>query len=95
MVEAGSNLRLENKLMTMDYDTAMRSWMADPEDSESDDDEDEKDGAVSPIGASGEAYYWLAYLRNTRRMANLNLAKCAFSKFSYFPNSHFAFLPGA
>ena len=25
-------------------------------------------------------------------MANLNLAKCAFSKFSYFPNSHFAFL---
>ena len=43
MVEAGSNLRLENKLMTMDYDTAMRSWMADPEDSESDDDEDEED----------------------------------------------------
>ena len=41
MVEAGSNLRLENKLMTMDYETAMRSWMADPEDSESDDDEDE------------------------------------------------------
>ena len=35
MVEAGSNLRLENKLMTMDYDTAMRSWMANPEDSES------------------------------------------------------------
>ena len=47
MVEAGSNLRLENKLMTMDYDTAMRSWMADPEDSESDDDEDEKDGATA------------------------------------------------
>ena len=47
MVEAGSNLRLENKLMTMDYDTAMRSWMADPEDSESDDEEDEKDGATA------------------------------------------------
>ena len=33
--------------MTMDYDTAMRSWMADPEDSESDDDEDDEDGATA------------------------------------------------
>ena len=50
MVEAGSNLRLENKLMTMDYETAMRSWMADPEDSESDDDEDEEDSATADQG---------------------------------------------
>ena len=53
MVEAGSNLRLENKLMTMDYDTAMRSWMANPEDSESDDDEDEvvEEGSATADGA--------------------------------------------
>ena len=51
MVKTGSNLRLKTKLMTMDYESAMRSWMVDPgEDSESDDvDEDDEDGATADV----------------------------------------------
>ena len=38
--EAGSNLRLKSKILNMDYETAMRSWLDDPDKS---DDEDEDD----------------------------------------------------
>ena len=46
LVKAGSNLRLQSKLLTIDYETQMRSWL-DPEDSDDEDDEDggEADGA--------------------------------------------------
>jgi hypothetical protein len=34
---AGSNIRLKNKLLAMDYEAAMRSQMADPESSDEED----------------------------------------------------------
>ena len=37
LVMAGSNIRLKNKLLAMDYEAAMRSQMADPESSDEED----------------------------------------------------------
>ena len=39
LVKAGSNLRLQSKLLAMDYETQMRSWLVDPDES---DDETER-----------------------------------------------------
>ena len=49
MVKAGSNLRLKSKLMLMDYESEMRSWMTDPDESDDDkdDSEDDEDGATA------------------------------------------------
>ena len=47
LVKTGANLRLEKKLMALDYETEMRSWTTPPEESEDEDDEDdEEEGGV-------------------------------------------------
>ena len=57
LVKAGANIRLKRKLETMDYESQMRSWLVDPEDSDDDGDNDaDSDGAVDDAApAEGHA----------------------------------------
>ena len=49
LVKAGANIRLKHKLDLMDYESQMRSWLVDPEESDDDDDDDadDDDGTVA------------------------------------------------
>ena len=44
LVRAGANLRLQKKLLALDYETEMLTWLIDPDES---DDEDADDGATA------------------------------------------------
>ena len=54
LVKAGSNLRLEKKLLELDYETEMRSWTTQPEGSD-DESDDESDGAAAQGGGAAAA----------------------------------------